>query len=79
MFLTKKLNLSPWQRFKFALYQTGKDENAAAEEIGLKKSTLRQRVYAGLKKSNGKRKPADEKIINYIKENGIDFEIGDEK
>jgi len=79
MFLNHTLNLSPWQRFKYALYKIGKDENAAAEEIGLKKSTIRQRIYAGLKKSDGKRKPADERIIEYIKANGIEFDIGEER
>ena len=78
MFLTKKLNLSPWQRFKFALYKIGKDEQTAAEEIGLKKSTLRQRIYSGLRRSNGKRSPADEKIVAYIERHELDFDTGEQ-
>jgi hypothetical protein len=40
------------------------------ETIGVKKSTLRQRIYAGL---DGKRR-VDEKIRAFIEKRSLDFE-----
>lgn len=71
----KILNLSSFQKFKFALYSAGKDVETVAKEIGTTKNALRVRIYAGLKRKDGKRTPLDEKIIDYIKSKGIDYNV----
>ncbi|WP_201353849.1 hypothetical protein [Hydrogenimonas urashimensis] len=73
--MTKTLNLSSWQRFKHELYKTGRCAEMAAEEIGTTEMALRQRIYAGLKRPDGKRTPLDEKIVKFIEENKLDFDV----
>ena len=70
-----ELKLSPWQRFKHALYEKLWHPDEAAEEIGTTVEALRTRIYRGLKNESGKKTPLDEKILSFIEREKIDYDI----